>query len=231
MNTERARQILTHSITNLEKRKGGITRGDLEAEIINHACLAILKNQNEKTDNGNSIKDILLGALNSTQENESIAHSFINAAKELLPEYISDEEAEVVMTGIEQNLNWDGIYNFLVDYFRENHGIHIDVNESIPLIFFSERQETYENGVLLAQSEREITIFINFDKGHRYLLVKIDPDLPRQKGILTSREEKTLIYRSLNKHYNFTVIYDEYDEVKEFIFEDIDRQNKTHYSE
>lgn len=231
MDIDKARQILTHSITNLEKRKGAITQGDLEAEIINHACLAILKNQNEKLDSGNSIKDILLGALNSTQENESIAHSFIDAAKELLPEYISDEEIEMVMTGIEQNLQWDGIWNFLVDYFRENHDIQIDYAESIPLIFFSERQETFEDGILQATSEKGVTIFLNFNEGHRYLLVKIDPDLPRQKGVLTSREENSFNYKSLNKHYSFTVIYDEYDEVAEFIFEDIGRQTEIHYYE
>ncbi|MFW6310079.1 MAG: hypothetical protein ACOC1D_03170 [Prolixibacteraceae bacterium] len=231
MDTDRARKILTHSITNLEKQKGSITQGDLEAEIINHACLAILKNQNEKVGSGNSIKDILLGALNSTQENESIAHSFINAAKELLPEYFSDEEAEMVMKGIEQNLEWDGIWNFLKDYFTANHGIHIENDESVPIIFFSERQETFKNGILLAQSKRETTIFINFDKDYRYVMVKIDPDLPRQKGILISRDENTLQYKSLNKHYIFTIHYDEYDEVKEFIFEDIGRQTEIHYYE
>ena len=231
MNIDKARQILTQSITNLEKRKGGITQGDLEAEVINNACLAIIKNQNEKMGRGNSIREILLGAINSSQENQVIASSFIGAARELLPEYFSEAEAESAMISIEQNLSWDGMWDFLTDYFRENHGMIIEDDESIPVIFFSERQETFEDGILLMTTEKEKTIFINFSKDHHQVTVKIDPDLPLQEGILTAREGRVLKYKNKEKHYFFTIHYDEFNEVKSFVFEDFENHTEIFYYE
>ena len=47
MDKEEAKRILLRSVSNLQERRGDITIGDLEAEVINNACLYILKNQKE----------------------------------------------------------------------------------------------------------------------------------------------------------------------------------------
>lgn len=214
MNRDKARQILTQSITNLEKRKGGVTQGDLEAEVINNACLAIIKNQNEKIGNGNSIKDLLIGALNSSQDYHKIANDFIYAAKELLPEYFDEEEAEIVLTGIEQNLAWEGMWEFLVDYFEKNHGIRIEDDEPPPVIFFSDRQQKFEDGELISETEDEKTIYISFTKNYKEVKVKIEHELPTKKGKLASKDEETLIYKNDKLNYTFTIKYDDYEEIE-----------------
>lgn len=231
MNREKARQILTQSITNLEKRKGGVTQGDLEAEVINNACLAIIKNQNEKIGKGSSIKDILVGALNSSQDYHNIANNFINAAKELLPEYFDEEEAEIVLVGIEQNLAWDGMWDFLVDYFKNNHGIKIDENEPPPLIFFSDRQQKFENEELIAETEDEKTIYINFNKNKKEIQLKVDKEMPTKKGRLIGKDELTFWYRNEEYNYIFTLQYDEFDEVESVAIEYQDENLKVVYLE
>ena len=219
MNRDKARQILTESITNLEKRNGSITQGDLEAEVINNACLAIIKNQNEKIGNGKSIKDLLLGALNSSEDYYPIANAFIDAAKELLPEYFSEEEVDVVTTGIEQNIAWDGMWDFLIDYFKRNHGINIDSSESSTAFFFSERQQKYEGGFLIEDTKNDKTVYISFDSKKEKIIVSIDPDLPENEALLIGKEKKTLRYCNDKNNHIFSINFDEFDEIESFVLD------------
>lgn len=231
MNKEKARQILTQSITNFEKRNGSVTQGDLEAEVINNACLAIIKNQNEKIGNGISIKDLLVGALNSSDDYYPIANAFINAAKELLPEYFSEEEAIVVMTGIEQNIAWDGMWDFLEDYFQSKHGIKIDDSETSTLIFFSERQKKYEHGFLIEDAKNDKTIYLNFDSKMEKILVSIDPDLPENEAILISKGKKIFRYRNEENSHIFSINFDDFDEVESVVLDLPDQNTEIIYLE
>ncbi len=231
MNKEKARQILTQSITNLEKRNNGVTQGDIEAEVINNACLAIIKNQNEKIGNRNSIKEIILGALNSTQDYYPIAKAFINAAKELLPEYFTDEDAELAMMGIEQNLAWEGMWEFLIDYFQKQHGIKITNNDSTPLFFFSARQKKYEFGILTSDTDAEKTVSIIFSNDYSEVVVDIESDLPVIKGYLLSKEKNQLKYRNDKLNYVFTITFDEYEDVESFVIDMVDQNSEVIYFE
>lgn len=106
MNIQKAKEILSKSIQNLQTRRGQITMADVEAEVINNACLSILKNK----DIANSM---------------SYANIFTTAATELIGQY-SEREAVSAMMGIPQNVQWEGMWDFLRDYFQKNHGIQID---------------------------------------------------------------------------------------------------------
>jgi hypothetical protein len=224
MNREKARQILAQSITNLERRNGSVTQGDLEAEVINNACLAIIKNQNKKIGNGKSIRDILVGALNSTDDYYPIANAFINAAKDLLPEYFSDEEETDVMTGIEQNIAWEGMWDFLVTYFRTKHGIKIDEGETSVVIFFSERQQKFEDGFLTEDTKTDKTIYLKFDVKKEKLTVSIDPGPSEFEALLIDTDDETFRYRGKQNNYIISVNFDDYDEVESFVL-DMPEQN------
>ncbi len=231
MEKEKARKILTLSITNLEKRNEGVTQGDIHAEIINNACLAIIRNQNEKIGKGSSFRDMLMGAINSTQDHKSIANAFIEAARELLPEYFDEDDEMIVIRGIEQNLEWGGIWKFLIGYFRENHGINIDKGETTPVLFFSTREEKYEDGILISDTEVNKTVSLNFSENFEELLVSIEKELPPQNAVLIAREENVLQYRNDNLNYTFTVTYDDYEEVETFRFEKDTEHTETIYFE
>jgi hypothetical protein len=110
MNTEDATLILCRSILNLEAHKGNLTGADLEAEVINNACLVILKNERARVN-----QNIL-----------QIAHAFTDAAAYLYPDRYKEVSIINAIGGIQQNVAWDGMWEFLKGYYRRNHGIEID---------------------------------------------------------------------------------------------------------
>ena len=138
MNLETAKQILAKSINNLQNRRGQITLEDVEAEVINNACLAILKN-------------------NEIHKATEYASIFSTAASNLISKY-SQREISNALMGIPQNVQWEGMWDFLRDYFQKNHGIQIDNVETTPTIFYSTKHIRYENGNLITESEVARTI-------------------------------------------------------------------------
>ena len=76
---------------------------DVEAEVINNACLSILKNKD-------------------TQNAIIYAQIFTESAQELIPQY-SERESMSALMGIQQNVIMGWNVDFLRDYFQKNHGI------------------------------------------------------------------------------------------------------------
>ena len=231
MNKQTAKQILAQSISNLQERRGSVTSADLETEVINNACLIILKNQKDKMRQGKSIEDMFLGALNSTQDFIPITQAFTEGAMELFPQNYTEREAIVATMGIQQNVAWEGMWDFLRDYFQKNHGIQIDDVETIPLIFYSTKHERYENGNLASTSEVERTINLNFIENKEEIIVSVEPSLSPKKGYIVSKNEKQLIYKGYDPDYLFTVNLDSMEEVETFILEMPNRNLKIIYFE
>ena len=126
MTKESAKQILGQSVSNLNSKKGSLSLNDLEAEVINNTCLFILKNMKKKMSESNSIESMFMNGLSATQDFASISKAFTDGAMELFPEQYTVQEAMAATMGIQQNLAWDGMWDFLRDYFQKNHGIKID---------------------------------------------------------------------------------------------------------
>ncbi len=109
-----AKETLAKSIQNLHKRKRSIIIPDVEAEVINNACLVIFTSR--KTKDASFIK--------------SIIESFTTAAKEFFPNDYGEQEATIAAMGIPQNLEWDGMWNHLRKYFIDKHDYDIGVAPS-----------------------------------------------------------------------------------------------------
>jgi len=211
MNKETAKELLVQSIKNLQNRREKITMADIEAEVINNACLNILKN-------------------NDTQNAIAYAQFFTESAKELIPQY-SEEESISALMGIQQNVLWDGMWDFLRDYFKKNHGIQIDDVETTPFIFYSTKHKRYENGILTSESEVERTINLNFINDKEELLIGIAPSLSPKKSYRISQTETQAQYKGYDPDYLFTVTYDSYEEVETFTLEMPNRNLKIIYFE
>lgn len=231
MNKETAKQILSQSISNLQERRGNVTSADLETEVINNACLCILKNQKAKVGEGKSIEEMLLGVLNATQDFIPITKAFTEGAMELFPQHYREREAAVATMGIHQNVAWEGMWDFLRDYFQKNHGIQIDDVEATPLIFYSTKHERYENGNLVTTSEVERTINLNFIDNKEEIIVSVEPTLSPKKGYVVSKNEMQLQYKGYDPDYLFTINLDEFEEVETFILEIPKRNLKIIYIE
>ena len=231
MDKETAKQILIQSVSNLQKRRGGITSEDLEAEVINNACLAIITKRKEKTSKAKDIQEMFLDILNSTKDIVPYSQSFTEAAMELFPQYYTVNEAIIATQGISTNVMWEGMWDFLRDYFQKNHGIKIDEVETVPLIFYSTKHRRYENENLVSESEVERTLNIRFIDDKDEVMVSIEPTLSPKKGYLVKREENYLQYQGYDSDYLFTIYFDSFDEVESFIMEMPGRRLKLIYLE
>ncbi len=209
MDIQKAKEILAKSIQNLQTRRGQITMVDVEAEVINNACLSILKNKN----NANAM---------------SYANIFTKAASELITQY-SEREAVSAMMGIPQNVQWEGMWDFLRDYFQKNHGFQIDSIETIPSIFYSTKHKRYE--VLTSESEVERTINISFINDKKEIVVSIEPSLSPKKGYVISKNQNQMQFKGFDPDYLFTVSFDTFNEVDTFVLEMPNRNLKIVYFE
>jgi hypothetical protein len=231
MNKNQAKQHLIQSISNLQQRRGNLTVADLEAEVINNTCLFVLKNQKEKMRQGKTIEEMFLGALNSTQDFIPITSAFTEAAMELFPGQYTEQHAMMATMGVQQNVAWEGMWDFLRDYFQKNHGIQIDDTETESAIFYSTKHKRYENGVLVSESEVERTINLNFIDDNQELIVSIEPSLSPKKSHLISNNENILKYKGYDPDYLFTIKLDDFDEVEQFTLEMPNRSLKIVYFE
>lgn len=130
MDKDGAKIILSESLNNLEKRRGApLTIADLEAEVINNACVSVFmrKKLDEKKDNIFSI--FSLPPFNV----RDIASAFANAALELFPREYTQLQATNAILAVQQNVAWEGMLDFLRNYFQKNHGDDFMKSHSISL--------------------------------------------------------------------------------------------------
>ena len=230
MDKAKAKRILASSISNLHARRGQLTNSDLEAEIINNACLYYLKQQKDSTAAAKSIEEMFMGVLNTTQNLLPVSKAFTDAACELFPDYYTAKEAIIAMNGIQQNVAWEGMWDFLRDYFESNHGYKIDNVESNTTIFYSNRHQRFENEIMVSESEVERTININFIEENE-VVVGIAPSLSPKKAYLTSENGNTKQFKGYDPDYLFTIAFDEFEEVDKFILEMPNRNLRIEYFE
>lgn len=213
MTQEQALRILSASLFNLQERKGKLTLEQVEAEVINLSCLEILKEKNRY----NAVE---------------ITSLFINAAKGLIPQY-TDQRAVIAQFGVLQNLQWDGMWEFLKNYFISNHGFNIDGDEDSAesKIFYSTRHIRYEMNIEVANTPADRTIDLLFTEERNVVNVNIQPTLSSKKGFLTEKLKQKLVYVGSDPDYKFTVIFDDIDEVDKFILEMPNRNLRIEYFE
>jgi hypothetical protein len=209
MTKDVAKKILALSVANLQNRRGEIYAEDLEREVINNACLYILQN---------NINDIF-----------QITSCFTEAALELFPTFYGPRELVAANMGIRQNIQWDGMWNFLSDYFEANHGVSIDNTESETILFYSTKHNRYENYQLVSSSEVERTINLKLKENE--LLVTIAPTLSAKEATLVSENNGVKSYLGNDPDYRFSITFDDFDEVVEFCLEMPNRNLRIEYYE
>ena len=213
MTQEDALKTLSSSLFNLKERKGHLTLEQVETEVINLACLEILKNkQNPRT--------------------QDTTQKFSNAAKNIFPRY-TDAHATIAFLGVSQNVGWDGMWEFLKNYFMANHGFNIDGvdDSSESKIFYSTRHIRYEMNKEVANTPADRTIDLLFTDDRTIVLVNILPTLSAKKANIIERVNNNLVYVGADPDYKFTIIFDEIDEISKFILEMPNRNLRIEYFE
>ncbi len=231
MDIQEARQILLKSITNLNNRRGSVNSQDLQAEVINNACYYYLKNQKDQARKSKSVEEMFLAMVNGTKEIMPITKAFTEAAMELFPNYYGIAEAMSATLGIQQNIAWDGMWEFLIDYFQKNHGIQIEDGNYDTAIFYSTKHARFENGGRNSESEIERTIRLNFSQDKKQVIVSIEPSLSPKKAILKNNDSERYIYQGVDPDYLFTIFFGDFGEVIKFSLEMPNRNLRIDYFE
>lgn len=124
-----AKKLLSESVLDFIKHNNDVlTASDLEAEVINHICLYIMGHQKREMQKESSIENMFVGFLKNYKENKpvDIAKVFTTAAMELFPDYYSPQMAVNAIVGVHDNIAWDGMWDFLKNYFWKNHEMDIE---------------------------------------------------------------------------------------------------------
>lgn len=228
MDKIKAKNILEKGLKNIQNREGQLTLQDVEAEVINQACRYLIQNYSEQIESVHDINQIGSVFMNNTQF-QPIALMFVDAASEIFPNDFGNDERKAAFGGIYSNISWAGMWDFLRDYFQKRHGEAIDNVKSDPMIFYSKKHKRYENGVQVSETEVERNVNLNFFNGQSEVIVSIEPTLSAKKGFLISNNNNTLIYNGADPDYRFTIKFDKYDEVEEFVLELPNRAIKLYY--
>lgn len=230
MDKSEAKQILTQSISNLHSRKGEIDNTDIEAEVINNACLVFLRKQKEIVDGTGNVHDQILAVAKSHLLLMPIAKSFTESALELFPDSYNTKHAVSATMGINTNVAWEGMWDYLRDYFEANHGIQIDEIQHTTSIFNSNLHKRYEAGRFISESEEKRRIQINFSDDND-ILVQIAPSLSPKKAFLLSEDDNLKIYKGFDPDYLFEVEFDEFEEIQKFVLKLPNRNLQIDYFE
>jgi hypothetical protein len=214
MNKDSAKIILAKSLENLHKRKGGITIENVDAEVINLACYEILKNRRT----GKIVNESL------------IAEAFTSAGQELIKEYTS-ERATIGSFGILQNVEWEGMWDFLRNYFNKNHALSIDGIELENVTFYSTIHRRYEHNELVTESQAERVVNLVFTNNRKEVLISVEPTLSAKAANLTSTNSNISIYNGTDPDYRFTIEFDQFSEISQFTMELLPRELKIIYLE
>lgn len=121
MDIQTVKKKLEDSLSNLKSMKGQLKTSDIEADIMNVACLELLKENDswirKGTDN-DSIMEVMY--LNHMRYSEDV-ELYFEAASLLYPAIYSNPKKDIFVGLVIKNATWSGMWDFLKKYFKENH--------------------------------------------------------------------------------------------------------------
>lgn len=121
MSIQTPKEKLETSLNNLKKIKGQLKTSDIESDIMNVACLELLKENNswiKKGDDNNSIMEVMY--LNHMRYSEDV-ELYFEAASLLYPSIYTNANKDIFVGLVIKNATWSGMWEFLKKYFKENH--------------------------------------------------------------------------------------------------------------
>lgn len=123
INLQEAKVLMANSIGRLLNAKGTINLNDVQADCINNACLYYLQKQNKAYSGLNAFSPFnSFDNLNPTD----VGRVFGEATQAIIPQF-TDAMIANSSLAVLQNSEWDGMWDFLENYFKSIH--FIDIND------------------------------------------------------------------------------------------------------
>jgi hypothetical protein len=199
--------------TYIQRNGENLKKQEIEPLIMNLAYLEVIK------------------AKKSGQYIESmkVLVDYSNSANELIPGL--NFQPEIVSLGYQATISWDGLWSFLIDYFSSKLGWNIDEKEVVYESFHSSCHSRYESNYLVSKSQvnRRIDFILTEDKCS--ILVRISESLSDKKAILDGVYGNRKVYKGSDPDYLFTIVYDSFGSIEEFVLEIVPRNLRIIYHE
>ena len=115
-----AQQITVSSYNDLCNRHGGTVRGnDTISDIVNVGCHYLLSHYKDivQTADKDEVYDLVPLNYKYMAEAKIIA----GAMKQWLPDLLPQQHIDGIASMIILNIGWSGMWNFLCDYFKQEH--------------------------------------------------------------------------------------------------------------
>jgi hypothetical protein len=199
--------------TFIQRHGENLKKQDIEPIVMNLAYLEVLKAN--KAGQSINVNAVLL--------------DYARAANESFPQL--NFQAEVVMFGYQATLQWDGLWEFLQNYFSSTLGWSIDAEELISERFDSSSHTREEFGQFVSKSEVKRKVELMFKDDKKTLVVRISESLSDKKAILESINGNRKVYRGTDPDYRFTIAYDHFGSIEEVILDLLPRSLRITYHE
>jgi hypothetical protein len=203
-----------HALNTYIQRNGeNLTKQDIEPVVMNLAYLEVLqaKKSGRYVDEFNVLAD------------------FSSIANQLFPQL--NFQPEAVLFGYQATIQWDGLWEFLQEFFSNKLGWSIDVEEVVSERFDSSSHTREEFGRFVSKSDVKRKVELLFKDDKRTVVVRISESLADKKAILESVNGNRKIYRGTDPDYRFTIVYDDFGTIEEFILDLLPRNLRITYHE
>ncbi len=187
---------------------------ELQPLILNLAYLEIMRARK----NGNSPNE------------RRVYQDYTTSAISLFPEYESVNDSRLFI-GFQATLQWDGLWNFLKEYFESKVGIRIDEERRSMVEFNSSYHERYENDTKISVSEvpRKVSIYFSEDKSTAQF--SISETLSPKESFLKSKTQKRHTYLGTDADFLFVITYDDFENVEHLSLQRMDKDLRIEYFE
>lgn len=206
--------------TYIQRNGENLTKQDIEPVVMNLAYLEVLqaKKSGRHVDEFNVLAD------------------YSSIANELFPQL--NFQPEALLFGYQATIQWDGLWEFLQNYFISKLGWNIDENNLLIERFDSSSHTREEFGQFVSKSDVIRKVEIIFSENRKIMLVNIaTPDqgffegLSEKKAILEFENGHKKVYRGVDPDYKFTIVYDVFGTIEKFILELLPRHLRITYHE
>jgi hypothetical protein len=216
------KNILKQYVNEYEERIGSISKDELTPLVVNLTCLVAIKN-----DAGKSMQ-------------QEIAQGFGSAALELFSHKYSLAEAEHLKFAVNVNLEWDGISNFLNEYFTSKLGVKVFDSDAEIEEFYSSYHVRFESLVETSRSEIQRLIKFSFENDKQKVIVSIHnpgndgewmPGLSPKVARLDKSIDNINYYRGDDPDFYFEIWHDSFGTIEHFVLNREDNDLKIAYFE
>jgi hypothetical protein len=159
---------------------------------------------------------------------------YTKAALLAIPDYqeaVNNPKYSSMYLGFAQTVEWDGLWNFLREYFESKLGIKIDNEERKIFRYDSSTHKRYEEGNLVGTWEALRKVVINLSPDMKNGQFSISESLSNKEAHLISIDGNKYTYVGNDPDFMFEFVLDSFSNVESFSLIRIDRNLRIDYLE